>query len=82
MYSPNRYLLGNPLLNFCEQIACGMSYLSKKGYIHRDLAARNVLLDTTYNCKVQNRFHKSNCKLFEVFTEIMYQLSMQYNCVL
>lgn len=31
------------LLNWCTQIARGMSYLEERGIVHRDLAARNVL---------------------------------------
>jgi L1 cell adhesion molecule len=31
------------LLNWCTQIAKGMTYLEERGIVHRDLAARNVL---------------------------------------
>lgn len=37
------------LLNWCTQIAKGMSYLEEKRLVHRDLAARNVLVQTP-NC--------------------------------
>ena len=40
------------LLRFCQEIATGMSYLSKKAFVHRDLAARNILLDKNSTCKV------------------------------
>lgn len=42
------------LLNFCCQIAQGMSYLTEKLFVHRDLAARNVLLDSEYTCKISD----------------------------
>ena len=38
-----------PLLNWCTQIARGMTYLEEKRLVHRDLAARNVLVQTP-NC--------------------------------
>ena len=53
--APNRE--GEPLprqlLRFCQEIADGMQYLSKKGFIHRDLAARNILLTADTKCKVK-----------------------------
>jgi ephrin-B len=44
--------LPSQLLDYCKQVANGMSYLSKKSFVHRDLAARNIFLDDNYNCKV------------------------------
>ena len=40
------------LLEFSQQIAMGMNYLSGKGFIHRDLAARNILVTDDNICKV------------------------------
>ena len=42
------------LLKCCRDIAFGMSYLSKIGFVHRDLAARNVLVTEDGTCKVCN----------------------------
>ena len=39
-------------LEFCQQTAAGMEYLSRKAFIHRDLAARNILLSKNRICKV------------------------------
>ena len=48
------YLLDYPekianqdLYLWAAQIACGMMYLEKEGFVHRDLAARNILLATS-----------------------------------
>ena len=40
------------LLRFCQQVASGMEYLSKKDFVHRDLASRNILLSGDLTCKV------------------------------
>lgn len=39
-------------LKFCQEIASGMDYLSRKSFVHRDLAARNVFLTENCTCKV------------------------------
>ena len=41
-----------PLLNYCTQIARGMSYLEEHHLVHRDLAARNVLVQTPTCVKI------------------------------
>ena len=40
------------LLNYSQQIAVGLQYLSRKNFVHRDLAARNVLISNSNTCKV------------------------------
>ncbi|XP_069768740.1 epidermal growth factor receptor isoform X2 [Narcine bancroftii] len=40
------------LLNWCVQIAKGMSYLEDHRLVHRDLAARNVLVKTPQHIKI------------------------------
>ncbi|XP_018613223.2 epidermal growth factor receptor isoform X2 [Scleropages formosus] len=40
------------LLNWCVQIAKGMSYLEDRHLVHRDLAARNVLVKTPQHVKI------------------------------
>uniref|UniRef100_A0A8C2JMB8 Epidermal growth factor receptor n=1 Tax=Cyprinus carpio TaxID=7962 RepID=A0A8C2JMB8_CYPCA len=40
------------LLNWCVQIAKGMSYLEERHLVHRDLAARNVLVKTPQHVKI------------------------------
>ena len=44
----------NTLLRFCQQVASGMEYLSKKGFVHRDVAARNILVSGDHICKVSH----------------------------
>uniref|UniRef100_A0A3B3RXH6 Receptor protein-tyrosine kinase n=1 Tax=Paramormyrops kingsleyae TaxID=1676925 RepID=A0A3B3RXH6_9TELE len=40
------------LLNWCVQIAKGMSYLEERHLVHRDLAARNVLVKNPQHVKI------------------------------
>ncbi|XP_032906398.1 epidermal growth factor receptor isoform X1 [Amblyraja radiata] len=40
------------LLNWCVQIAKGMSYLEERRLVHRDLAARNVLVKAPQHIKI------------------------------
>ena len=44
--------LPKQLLTFCQEIAEGMRYLSRRGFVHRDLAARNILVSKRLSCKV------------------------------
>ena len=44
--------LPKQLLRFCQEIAEGMRYLSRRGFVHRDLAARNILVSKGLSCKV------------------------------
>ncbi|KAJ3611689.1 hypothetical protein NHX12_021703 [Muraenolepis orangiensis] len=49
----NREHVGSQwLLNWCVQIAKGMSYLEDRHLVHRDLAARNVLVKTPQHVKI------------------------------
>jgi len=40
------------LQTFMRQIASGMNYLSRNGYVHRCLAASNVLVNAKFDCKI------------------------------
>ena len=40
------------MIQMSIQVAQGMAYLEREGYVHRDLAARNVLVGSNHLCKV------------------------------
>ena len=42
------------LLKYCREIAFGMCYLARIGFVHRDLAARNILVSGEGMCKVRS----------------------------
>ena len=43
---PEKIQMRRDLYLWAAQVACGMSFLEKSGYVHRDLAARNLLLQS------------------------------------
>ena len=64
-YSPGELVpvsMPQMLLEYCQQIVLGMSYLATKGFVHRDLAARNILLSDDNICKVREA-----CRLFVMY---------------
>ena len=55
IYSPGEIMSDDwpkQLLEFSQDIASGMDYLSSKAFVHRDLAARNILVAEDCTCKV------------------------------
>ncbi|CAD5227240.1 unnamed protein product [Bursaphelenchus xylophilus] len=49
---PHRTVCLIEVVDFSQQIAEGMTYLSSMGIVHRDLAARNIMLTDSYTIKI------------------------------
>ena len=51
-------------LNFCADVASGLTYLANRGIIHRDVRSHNILLDANNSCVIsgfsigQARYHE------------------------
>ncbi|XP_076824424.1 tyrosine-protein kinase RYK-like isoform X2 [Clavelina lepadiformis] len=56
IFSPNlkkyEQVTTQDLVEMAIQIACGMTYLSKRGLVHKDLAARNCMIDNDFKIKI------------------------------
>lgn len=66
---PQTNLTSRQLMQFAQQIADGMNYLSSCKIIHRDLAARNVLVGEGENCKVTDFGMARDVKQDDIYTK-------------
>ena len=68
----------NQLLKFSSEVAMGMYYLSRKGFVHRDLAARNILLTASKICKVD--LCTSMCMILCLTFRLPYNVQTKSDC--
>ena len=75
-----RSALQKKLLGFSKDIAMGMQYLSRKGFLHRSISSSSVLLTTAGMCKVSYKIASRDEVLRLASTRLCIGLSACMSC--